>query len=98
MSTMEHAVIGHNSNIKKWVTLGMMHKADQVHDIAQMLEATMEDLSEQMENLDEKMELLEEAVEMIQEQMEEIMDILNGEVDPDALPPSEMYETNPLPF
>jgi hypothetical protein len=26
------------------------------------------------------------------------MDILNGEVDPDALPPSEMYETNPLPF
>lgn len=98
MNMMEYAGNGYGSNISKWATLGMMRRAEQVCDIAQMFEAAMEDLSDQMENLDEKMELLSEAAEMIQEQLEEIVDILNGEVDPDSLPSPTSNETNSLPF
>ncbi len=63
-----------------------------------MLEATMEDLSDQMANLDEKMNLLAEASEAIPEQMEEIVDIMNGEINPDTVQSPEMSRINPLPF
>ena len=94
----ESAFNGRNSAISKWVTLGMMQRAEQVRNIAEMLEATMEDLSDQMANLDEKMDLLAEASEVIQEQMEEIVDIMNGEINPDVLPAPEASDINPLPF
>lgn len=98
MSMTESACNGHRSNISSWVTLGMMQRAEQVRNIAEMLEATMEDLSIQMENLDEKMELLAEATEAIQEKMEEILDIMNGDANPDVFPTPAVCGTNPLPF
>ena len=98
MNMMEAAFNGRNSNISKWVTLGMMQRAEQVRNIAEMLEATMEDLSDQMANLDVKIDLLAEASEAIQEQMEEIVDIMNGEIYPDTVQSPEMSRINPLPF
>jgi len=94
----ESAFNGRNSSISKWVTLGMMQRAEQVRNIAEMLEATMEELSDQMANLDEKMDMLAEATEAIQEQMEEIVDIMNSEINPDVLPIPEENGINPLPF
>ena len=76
MSMMESACNRRNSS-SKWMALGMMQRAEQVRDIAEMLDATMEDLSAQMENLDEKMDLLAEATEAIQEKMEEIVKSVN---------------------
>ena len=80
------------------MALGMMQRAEQVRDIAEMLDATMEDLSAQMENLDEKMDLLAEATEAIQEKMEEIVYIMNTEMDPDVSPVLDPNSINPLPF
>lgn len=97
MSMMKSARNRRNS-ISKWVALGMMQRAEQVRDIAEMLDAAMEDLSAQMENLDEKMDLLAEAAEAIQEHMEEIMCIMNGEIDPDVSPDLDSNGMNSLPF
>lgn len=98
MNMAESAFNGRNSNINKWVTLGMMQRVEQVRNIAEMLEATMEDLSDQMTNLDEKMDLLTETSEVIQGQIEEIVDIMNGEINPDLMPPTDISGINPLPF
>ena len=46
----------HNRNVDKWVALAMMQQAEQVRNIAEMLCATMEDMSDQMENLNEHLE------------------------------------------
>lgn len=97
MSMMESARNRRNSS-SKWIALGMMQRAEHVRDIAEMLDATMEDLSAQMENLDEKMDLLAEATEAIQEKMEEIVYIMNTEMDPDVSPVLEPNSINPLPF
>ena len=51
----------HNRNVDKWVALAMMQQAEQVRNIAEMLCATMEDMSDQMETLNEHLESLSDA-------------------------------------
>ena len=99
MSMMESACNGHSSNIDKWVALGMMNKAEEVKNIAEMLEATMEDLFDQVGNLNSNLDLLSDATEALQERMEEMVDMMNSEMYPDSpLPPIPANVRNSLPF
>ena len=74
-------------NIDKWVALGMMQRVEQVRNIAEMLSAAMEDLSDQMTNLESNLECLTDATDTIQEQIEEMMNLIQEEIStaPDAV-------------
>ena len=99
MSMTESACNGRYRNIDKWVALGMMKKAEEVKSIAEMLEASMEDLFDQMGNLNSNLDLLSDATEALQEKMEEMVDMMNGEMYPDSLSPLiSSSDSNPLPF
>ena len=99
MSMMEPSQNRRTWSIDKWAALGMMKKADEVQKIAEMLEASMEDLFDQIELLIANMEVLSDTGEMIQERMEEIADILHGEMCPDpSLPPITDDSSNSLPY
>lgn len=74
----------HNRNVDKWVALAMMQQAEQVRNIAEMLCATMEDMSDQMETLNEHLESLSDATETIQEKLDDMMDLMNSEKCPDS--------------
>lgn len=69
-------------NIDKWVALGMMQRVEQVRNIAEMLSATMEDLSDQMTDLESNLECLTDATDTIQNQIEEMMDLIQEEIAP----------------
>lgn len=98
MSMMETARNGYSRNFDKWVALGMIQQAEQVRNIAEMLTASMEDLYDQMEDLNSNLDSLSEATETIQEKIDEMMDILDGELDPDPPLPLATEESGPLPF
>ncbi len=87
----------HGKNVDKWVAMNMMQRAEQIYHIAEMLDATMQDLSEQMDTMCEVMDHLTEATEAIREKMEEMADMMSDDFDPDDLLPP-MSECNPLPF
>lgn len=99
MSMMERACNSHSRNIDKWVALGMMKKAEEVQNIAEMLESSMEDLFDQMENLNSNLDLLSDATETIQAKLDEMVDMMNDEIHSDSS--SSLISTNdsnPLPF
>ena len=62
----------------------MMQQAEQVRNIAEMLCATMEDMSDQMETLIEHLESLSDATETIQEKLDDMMDLMNSKKCPDS--------------
>ena len=98
MSMMEVARNGYCRNIDKWIALGVMQQAEQVRNIAEMLTVSMEDLFDQMEDLNSNLDSLSDTTETIQEKIDEMMDILNGEVDPEPPLPLVTEESEPLPF
>ena len=99
MTMMENSCNGRGRNIDKWVALGMMKKAEEVQNIAEMLEASMEDLFDQMENLNSNLDLLSDATNVLQENMEEMVDIMNGEMYPESSSQQILGDiSNPLPF
>ena len=99
MSMLESARNGCTRNIDKWVALGMMKKAEEVQDIAEMLEASVEDLFDQMGNLNSNLDLLSDATEALQEKMEEMVHMMNDAMYPDtSFPLIPDSGCNPLPF
>ena len=80
-STKEN-VNAHGKNVNKWIALGMMQRVEQVRDIAEILSATMDDLSDQMTDLESELECLTDATETIQEKIEEMMDLIQDEINP----------------
>lgn len=99
MSMMESVQNGRTRNIDKWVALGIMKKAEEVQNMAEMLESSVEDLFDQMENLNSNLELLSDATEALQEKMEEMVDMMNGAMCPDTFSPLIPDSgCNPLPF
>ncbi len=97
MYMRENLQSGHGKNVDKWVAMNVMQRAEQIYHIAEMLDATMQDLSEQMDAMSDVMENLEEATEVIREKMEEMADMMSDDFDPDdLLPPTS--ESEPLPF
>ena len=98
MSMTESACNGRYRNIDKWVALGMMKKAEEVKSIAEMLEASMEDLFDQMEIFNSSLDFLADTTDTVQGKIEEMVDILNGEM---PVPPSHPLQDNNdylLPF
>jgi len=67
-------------NIDKWIALGLMQRFDQVYNIAGLLSATMEDLSDQMTELESELENMSDATETIQEKIDEMMDLIQEEI------------------
>jgi len=63
-------------NIDKWIALGLMQHVDQVYNIAGLLSATMEDLSDQVMELESELENLSDATEAIQERIDEMMNLI----------------------
>ncbi len=97
MFTRENPQSGHGKNVDKWVAMNMIQRAEQIYHIAEMLDATMQDLSEQMDTMSDVMGNLEEATEVIREKMEEMADMMSDDFKPDdLLPPTS--EPEPLPF
>lgn len=76
MQMKEDTPIRRNSHADKWLTLDVMQRVEQVRCIAEMLDATMEDILDQMENLESVIDCLQEGTETIQEQIEELMDLI----------------------
>lgn len=68
----------------KWMSLGIMQRADQLRSVAEMLAATMEDLMEQMENVEACLEAVHEETESIQDRMEELVFMMEDNVDPES--------------
>lgn len=76
MQNSETAAVRRNRHVEKWLTLDVMQRVEQVRCIAEMLDATMEDITDQMEDLESVLECLQEGTETIQERIEEIMDLI----------------------
>lgn len=76
MQIKEDTSIRRNYHAEKWLTLDVMQRVEQVRCIAEMLDATMEDISDQMENLESVVECLQEGAESIQERIDELMDLI----------------------
>lgn len=51
-----------------------------MYNIAEMLSAAMEDLSDQMIDLDSKLENLSDATEELQEKIDEVVDLIQEEM------------------
>ena len=81
MQTTENTFTHRNYHTDKWLTLDVMQRVEQVRCIAEMLDAAMEDISDQMENLESVMEYLQEGSETIQERIEELMDLIREKVE-----------------
>ena len=81
MQSTENTFIRRGSHTDKWLTLDVMQRVEQVRCIAEMLDATMEDISDQMENLGTVMEYLQEGAETIQDRIEELMGLIQEEVE-----------------
>ncbi|MBQ9010390.1 MAG: hypothetical protein IJ088_13845 [Clostridia bacterium] len=64
----------------KWLTLDVMQRVEQVRCIAEMLEATMEDICEHMENLESAMGCLQEGTDTIEDQIEDMMSRIEEEI------------------
>ncbi len=97
MFMRENTQSGQGKNVDKWVAMNMMRQAEQIYHIAEMLDATMQDLSEQMDTMSDVMGNLEEATEVIREKMEEMADMMSDDFKPDDLL-SPTSESEPLPF
>lgn len=67
-------------NMDKWIALGLMQRVEQVYDIAGMLSAAMEDLSDQMANLESELENLSDATEEIQDKIDAVVDLIQEEM------------------
>ena len=80
---MENANNSRTRNIDKWVAMGMMQHVEQVRSIAEMLSATMEDLSDQMMDLESNLEYLSDATETIQDKIVEMMFLIENEISPE---------------
>ncbi len=78
----ETAATNNSRNIDKWIALGLMQRVEQVYNIAGMLSATMEDLSEQMTDLESELENLSEATETLQEKIDEITGMIQEAIEP----------------
>ncbi len=70
------ATNGTGRNVDKWIALGLMQRVEQVYNIAGMLSATMEDLSEQMTDMESELENLSEATETLQEKIDVITEMI----------------------
>ena len=71
----------HTSHIDKWLTLGVMQRVEQVRHIAEMLMATMEDLSDHLETVQSAMEDLTEETNAIDDRIDELMNMIQENVD-----------------
>lgn len=67
-------------NIDKWIALGLMQRIEQVYSIAEMLSATMEDLSDQMSELESELENLSDATEELQDKIDSVVDLIQEEM------------------
>ena len=67
-------------NVDKWIALGLMQRIEQVYNIAGMLSASMEDLSDQMSELEYQLDNLSDATEELQEKIDEIVDLIQEEM------------------
>ncbi len=76
MQKTENTAIRRNSHADRWLTLDVMQRVEQVRCIAEMLDATMEDISVHMEDLESVVNCLYEGTETIQERIEELMDLI----------------------
>lgn len=70
------------ANTSKWMSLGIMQRADQLRSVAEMLVATMEDLMEQMENVEACLEAIHGGTESLQDRMEELIFMMEDHVEP----------------
>ena len=84
MLTTENAFIHRNYHTDKWLALDVMQRVEQVRCIAEMLDVTMQDISDQMENLGSVMDCLQEGSETIQERIEELMSLIQEKVEDDG--------------
>ena len=66
--------------IEKWVELGMMQRVEQVRNIAEMLTAYMDDLSDHQMEIESYLENLSGMTEEIQDKIEETMDLIQAEI------------------
>ena len=81
MQMKEDTSIRRNSHSEKWLTLDVMQRVEQVRCVAEMLDATMEDILVQMENLESVMDYMQGGIETIQEQIEELMDLIEMKIE-----------------
>ena len=70
-------------NVDKWVAMGMMQRIEEVRSVAEMLSATMEDLSDQMTDLESNLDYLTGATETIQDKIEEMVFLIENEISPE---------------
>lgn len=84
MQTTNNTSFHRNYHTDKWLTLDVMQRIEQVRCIAEMLDATMEDISDQMENLESVMDCLQEGSETIQERIEELINLIQDKIEDES--------------
>ena len=83
-------------HVDKWMTLGVLQRAEYVQGLAEMITATMEDLSDQMNSMEDCLEILQEETEAVEERIEEMMDFIKDRINAEI--PSEDSREDDLPF
>ena len=80
----------------KWMTIGILQHTEQVQNMAEMITATMDDLSDQMEVLENSMENLQEEAEAIEERIDEMLEFLKDHLEVNS--PQDATAERDLPF
>ena len=85
MENVNEITNNHSRNVVAWLSLGMMERVEQVRNIAELLCATMEDLSDKVADLDSTLDYLSNATEAIQDRIDEMMNLIQGDYVPELL-------------